>query len=98
MLRQNDIYQRLWWPNIHFPYEAILDVFAKYGVITTSLAAPDPTTQKEGLGKLNTKKRGATRMWVAPIRSLNSKLIENNEAFDIHFKGFMLLLIIVALA
>jgi len=37
-------------------------------------------------------------MWVAPIRLLDSKLIENSDVFDIHFKGFMLLSIIVALA
>ena len=50
----------------------------------------------KGLGKLNTKKRGATGMW--SCRSLDSKLIENSDELDIHFKGFMLLSIIVALA
>ena len=28
-------------------------------------------------------------MWVAPIKSLDLKLIENSDAFDIHFKGFI---------
>ena len=37
-------------------------------------------------------------MRVAPIRSFNLKLFENSDVFDIHFKGFMLLSIIVVLA
>ena len=57
--------------------------------------APNSVTLKKGLEKLSAKQ-------VAPPecewQQSDSKLIENSDVFDIHFKGFMLLSIIVALA
>ena len=43
-----------------------------------------PHDPQKGSGETQCKKHGATGMWVALIRSLDLKFIENSDTFDIY--------------
>ena len=60
----------------------VLQLYALYSAMGAQ------TTPKNSPGKLNTNKCGA---WVAPIKYLHLKLVENSDVFE----GFMFLSVIV---